>query len=204
MFKPTAASGMLTQQTGLPNQRTALPNQRTALLNQRTALLNQRTALLNQRTGLLNQRTGLPNQRTGLPNQQTGLAILQNARFDSNPLPGNAFIIQEKRSGLALVVHNRELSWSKYFRKDLYYPAPRLVWLCVETGNFRGFFNASTGMYLSYIETFDRNGRFVAVRDIDGGYLLQTPAGKRVAIDSRNGRLVTRQHAGACFKFFEV
>ncbi|UKZ92338.1 uncharacterized protein TrAFT101_007298 [Trichoderma asperellum] len=155
--------------------------------------------------------SGMLTQHNGLPNQRTGLTPLQNDRLDSNPWPGDAFIIRERKSGLALVVHNGGLSWAKCYRKDLYYPAPRLVWLCVETGNFRGFFNASTGMYLSSsndivmpVEAFDSNGQFVPMRDINGGYLLQTPAGKQVAIDSRNRRLVTRQHAGACFKFLKV
>ncbi|KAL8393438.1 hypothetical protein RB595_003273 [Gaeumannomyces hyphopodioides] len=134
---------------------------------------------------------------------------------ETNPWPGNRYMIIEKKTGRAITLQNGEL-----FLPALDHEGQEAAqtahntWLCCEQNNYWGFQNTATGRYMGHdggggmrvAANIIQNWEMMVARPLpDGGYQLLMPhywhTLQVVAIGGDGRHLTRRMHGGAVWEF---
>lgn len=134
---------------------------------------------------------------------------------DTNPWPGNAYIIIEKNTGRAITLYQGHLFLNPESGGTI--PTGLNTWLCCERNNYWGFLNTVTGHYLGHdggsgmrvsatrIQSWEM---FVARPLAGGGYQLLMPhysqTLQQIAVAEDGRHLTRRMHGGAVWEFRRV
>ena len=134
---------------------------------------------------------------------------------ETNPWPGNRYMIIEKKTGRAITLQNGELFLPALDREGQEAAqTAHNTWLCCEQNNYWGFQNTATGRYMDHnggggmhaVATIIQNWEMMVARPLPGGgYQLLMPhywhTLRVVAIGDDGRHLTRRMHGGAVWEF---